>query len=306
MQHSPLIIAGAGLAQSTPLYRLVITALVGLLVVLSVQISWLLLGRFQPPPAVLPMAVIASEKTDSAAQFSGLALFVAPRPAVVRPATTGIPETRLPLTVQGLWLAAQPALNQVAMAVQGKPGVYLAGDRLPLSGQVLVLAVEPGRILLRHNGRKEKLSLSGQRVVQPVPAATVAAAPTTPADAAPAAGTAASGNRALYLAQSAFARAVPDYRQRIIKDPLFLSRYLRLSPRRENGQLQGYRLQPGRDSALYQALQLQPDDLLISLDQQPVSNPGRLLALLPTLGQASQLTLGLLRAGQPVTYTLYL
>lgn len=300
MQQSSFMDAGASLVRSPGLYRLVITMLIGLLVLLSVKISWLLLARFQPVPASSGLVDIVSEDVDKLPRFSGLGLF--PVPVTSTPVMTGVPETRLPLSVQGLLLAPQQQLNQVAMAVQGKPGVYLAGDRLPLSGQVLVLAVESDRILLRHNGRKEKLTLNNDLLAQSAVASVDASG--TAAGRLP--GARAERSRVLYLAESAFAHAVPDYRQKMLKDPLFLSRYIRLSPRRENGQLLGYRLAAGRDSALYNALKLQPEDVLVSLDQQPVSHPGRVLALLPKLSQASQLTLGLLRAGQPVTYTLYL
>ncbi|MCV6587605.1 MAG: hypothetical protein OIF57_01060 [Marinobacterium sp.] len=305
----------SGLIRSTVMYRLVITVLLLLLVLLAVQISWLLLARFQPASTMMPE--IVSETVAVQPQFAGLSLFAQPVVAVRKPVQpVGTPETRLPLQVQGLFLAAQPQLNQVAMAVQGKPGVYLAGDRLPLSGQVLVLAVAPDQILLRHNGRKEKLTLTGSMLQQPAPLQPRSLQDLHPPQQRTVSGKASDakvsdakasdmGGRSLYLAQSDFARAVPDYHQRIQQDPLFLSRYLRLSPRRQHGR-QGYLLQPGRDNTLYKTLQLQSDDLLVSLNQQPVSEPGKVLALLPQLGQASQLTLGLLRAGQPVTYTLYL
>ena len=120
------------------------------------RLTWILAGEPpRPRLAEAPLGVtteLPSPPVDLEAIVS-LAPFGAD--AAEQPAE-GNP-TSIPLTLQGVLLAADPVRSQaVIMVPGGKPRRYLPGDALP--GGPILVRVEAARAVLRVNGREETLA----------------------------------------------------------------------------------------------------------------------------------------------------
>lgn len=253
------------------------------LCVFAAHVTWQLILLSQPE--ALPVAQSRPPAADQV-RFTGLQLFVPV--AAVKKTTEQLKETNLPLKINGLLLSYRASKNQVILSIDGQQKVVMAGERLPYGGTVLVSEIYDDRIILLNNGRSEYLML------ETLPGQVALRQPLEPAV------------TELVLANTPLAEQLPQLRQQLVDDPLTLSRFLRFTPWQQGDDMQGFRLAPGRDKALYETLRLQPDDVLLSLNGLPVANPARLASLPQLLQQSSQLKLGMLRDGQPLTYILYL
>jgi len=97
------------------------------------------------------------------ASIAGYQFFGRPNQAapVAQSVSRSAPETRLRLSLEGILVAAQPENSGAIVAgSNGETAYYRVGDILP--GNAELAEVEPGRVLLRRNGRYESLAFDDQ------------------------------------------------------------------------------------------------------------------------------------------------
>ncbi len=117
--------------------------------------------------AVLPEKQIASTPGSREREQYDIAswhLFgiLSAQPAKVSPAKVNVPETRLNLELNGVYLEDQPGNSRAIIAEKGKQQEhYQIGDRLP--GNAVLDEIHAGYVLLERNGRYERLALSEKR-----------------------------------------------------------------------------------------------------------------------------------------------
>lgn len=262
-------------------------ALLSMILVLSVsalaaKLSWQILAQWQtkaPLPQVFHAAVPPKDPL-----FSNLSLFKKP---TAKQRSERLQPTTLAVSVKGLLLHEDPSRSQVVLIVEGQQRVVMSGDKLPLAGKVIVSGINSEKLLLNNNGKKEYLAL-GSLLTKGSEAAE------------------ASDSLEIKLAQTVFASSAAQFKSQLQRDPLSLARFIKLAPKALKDGERGYTLSPGADRRLYQALALKPDDVLLSLNDIPVSKPAKLLALTAVLEKDEPLKLGMLRNGQPLTFLLYL
>ena len=71
-----------------------------------------------------------------------------------------------------------------------------------------------------------------------------------------------------------------------------------------NGELKGYRIYPGRDRRKFAALGFRPGDLVTELNGQALNSLESGMEVFKQLGSASQITVTIERAGQPMVVTV--
>ncbi|SFC05839.1 type II secretion system protein C [Marinospirillum celere] len=96
----------------------------------------------------------------------------------------------------------------------------------------------------------------------------------------------------------------PDFRESLVRDPLQLMRHITVSPHNEGGQLQGFRIRPGSDPALFESLGLEAGDLVVSVDGVPVSDTAAMMNLHGQLATARSLDVEILRDGERLLFSL--
>lgn len=70
---------------------------------------------------------------------------------------------------------------------------------------------------------------------------------------------------------------------------------------RENGQIKGYKVRPGRNPAAFEAVGLESGDIVTAVNGTALDNPGRIMEIYRNLGQATSASLEIERNGDLVT-----
>jgi general secretion pathway protein C len=180
---------------------------------------------------------------------------------------------------------------------QSQQDIYAVEDKLPLPGRVSLAKVMPRQVVLDNAGTYELLELFEE---SPLDSQLVLEAPqrrNQPANAAPA-----GGGRTAESA-SAVARA---YRERLYQNPQSLADVVTISAVRENGELLGYRIAPGKEKEQFELLGFQAGDLVTGVNGIALNDPANTLQLYQTMRSASEAVFDLQREDQPLTISVTL
>ena len=208
--------------------------------------------------------------------------------AVEQDTVTDAPETRLNLTLTGVVASTIEANGAAIIENRGSQQTYGIGEKIEGTNASL-RKVFSDRVIIRNGARDETLMLDGvdfaeankRRASQP----TVASR--TPEPARP------------QLSQDAIT-ATRELRAQPAKFTDFLS----ISPAQSNGQLLGYRVQPGKNPSLFEAAGLQTGDVISEINGLDVTDPQQAREAMGELRSADALQLTVLRNEQYLT--LYL
>lgn len=201
--------------------------------------------------------------------------------------TEATPMTRVALVLVGTIAATDP---EKGLAIVGESAqsahVYAVGAMMP--GGVKLHAVYADRIVLDRSGSLETLPLprqlaAGTGIVQPMAQAAVESA------------------RAGDGTEPPIAESV----QRLIsQSPEVVGEVMRPMPVFAGGQLQGFRLYPGRDRQKFSKLGLQPGDVVTQVNGVPLTDPQRGMEILRGLGNAGTATVSVERGGAAQQITI--
>ena len=191
---------------------------------------------------------------------------------------TEAPETTLQLTLRGVIATGDPASARAIIAGRGGEKGYSPGDNLP--GGAVLERVLDDRVLLRRNGRFEELRMPRSDLARPAEEGGEQLVST--------------GDIEPDLSRS----EVRDFRDRLRNDPGSLAGIFRASPVRENGEVRGYRVRPGREGELFRRFGFEAGDILTEVNGTPLDSPRRGMELMNKLGQADTLSVVVERDGQ--------
>ncbi|MCG7601611.1 hypothetical protein MHM84_17735 [Halomonas sp. McH1-25] len=239
-------------------------------------------SAYTPPVAALPV--------------TGSALWQDERPAQ----GPALPVTRLPLTVAGV-ARGMPLSHSVLILdmPQGQQVVTL-GERI--DDQVRLVDITTEGLILDNRGRQERLPWPQTQPASRDPVVVATSQPEASPSPSPQADNVEATPRPVDWPDRAFsARFGADYRQSLFNDPTPLLRYFQAAPVLEGQQLKGYRLRPGTDASLFDALPLQSGDVLVGVEGHAIRDSDALALLQQRLSQASSLYVQLQRDGRPIT-----
>jgi len=194
------------------------------------------------------------------------------------PAVFDAPETRLRLTLDGVFQAETPEESAAIVSEQGKPGeLFLVGGKMP--GNAVLTEVHADRIVLRRGGVFETLKFSdaptmltannhdeppmqeGAEAVDEQPAADNA-----PEAAEPPPDASSSSEQA-----STIGSVVQTYREKLQQDPVGTLNSLGVAPVSGAG-AQGYRVDSLASSPYLAQTGLQAGDVVLSVNGRPVGD----------------------------------
>lgn len=208
--------------------------------------------------------------------------------------TSDAPETRLSINLTGVVAATDD--NSAGLAIiesQGNQETYGIDD--VIKGTRAKLAkVLPDRAILDVNGRFETLMLDGisftKTVSMPVPASKEPQS---------------SGPSRQQAKQSVNVTANPELkaeikqkREEVLADPGKLADYIRVSPVRNQGQLQGYKLSPGKDPQLFKQMGLENNDIAVAINGYQLTDMKQAMAALQELRSSTDAAITVNRNGQ--------
>lgn len=190
------------------------------------------------------------------------------------------PETRLNLTLTGIVSDRTDTRSRALIKTGNKnQDSFAVGDTV--DNGVKLHAIYANRVILDRNGRYETLTLESVKQARSL-----------------------TGVSRTQKVSSELADDLGDVRKKILANPASASRYIRLQPERQNGNLVGYRIYPGADRGLFEKAGLKPGELVTAVNGQSLDNPAASLKLLSNLAQASSASVTLQRDGQQRTVTV--
>ena len=207
----------------------------------------------------------------------------------------GARETRLNLKLRGVVASSEEGLGFAIIEQNSQQDIYAVEDKLPVQGNVTLAKVMRGRVVLDNGGTYELLELFDDSELN----AQAAALPALdPEESSPTAIDRSGDTSASAIAQG--------YRERLYENPQSLAEVVSVSAVRENGQLLGYRIAPGKEREQFELLGFQPGDLVTSVNGIALDDPANTLSLYQAMRSASEAIFELQRDGTPVTVSVSL
>ncbi|QUM91045.1 type II secretion system protein GspC [Moritella sp. 36] len=194
--------------------------------------------------------------------------------------TIDAPKTRLRLILVGLVASSEPSLALAIIELKGKQETYgiddEIGDTNAVLNQVLV-----DRVIIKYRGNLETLMLDGEEFTRET-----------------------SGRQSHNESSSKAPRGLSNLRKDLLSNPASITDYVRISPVRTNGQLAGYRVNPGKNRELFKEVGLKPNDLAVSLNGYDLTDTRQAMEVATQLKDLTEMSLTVERDGQ--LHSIYL
>lgn len=257
------------------------------------QVTWRVLPASPAPPAPT-VAMGGGVSTGTAPvpqgtavqQIAGWHLFgdAAKAPVADVPPQSALPETKLNLVLRGVLAVADKQRAQAIIAQpNGDEQSYSVGDSLP--GGAVLKEIKATSVILLRNHQFETLSLP-RLDLNLGDGDNAAAAVQSPSP----------DLRGMSLRQ---------VRDTLLTDPQSLAGLIQTQPYRgQNGQLSGYRIEPGNDPALFRRYGLQPGDVVTAINGVPLTSTSNAFQILRGLQSRDNVRVKLLRNGVEQTVSL--
>ena len=250
------------------------------------QLTWALV----PPPKSAAIAYtppLAVARPVDAGRIADQHLFGVAAPVGN---TQNAPDTTLALTLHGIVAGRTPENSRALIVANGDEAPYAIGAQVP--GGAVIRAIFPDRVLLERNGRVEALRL-------PRPGSDSNSAVGTSGDAASFGPSAPPGLNPV-------PQSLGELRQQIMNNPQRLMDVVRVMPVQDksNGKLSGYRVFPTGNTTAFTQLGLRPGDIVTAVNGIPLADPAQSMRVLSSLKTSEQISITVLRDGQPQTLEL--
>jgi general secretion pathway protein C len=196
--------------------------------------------------------------------------------APIVPVVMDAPDTTLSLSLTAIVFGEGGIGSQAGISSnRGQEKTYQIGQAIDNASGATLHSVYFDRVLLNRGGRLETLRLPKE------PSATATARSPTP------------------MMSPAASAPNGSLRQVISENASRLTDIVRLAPHVEGGQVVGFRVNPGRDRATFEALGLQPGDVVTDINGTVLDDPSQGLQAFEALGEATMANVTVLREGVP-------
>ncbi|MGF1752232.1 type II secretion system protein GspC [Vibrio makurazakiensis] len=225
----------------------------------------------------------ASESLDlSTLQKSHLfGLYNAKQPVIEQAIVQDAPKTRLNLVLVGAVASSNPALSLAVIANRGKQATYGINETIE-GTRAKLKAVLVDRVIIENSGRDETLMLEGIEYKKLQVSASK-----------PRSTSSVTGNN-----PTSSEDKLSQIRQQITKDPQKIFQYVRLSQVKRDGQVLGYRVSPGKDPELFNAVGLKNGDIATQLNGNDLTDPAAMATIFKSISELTELNLSVERDGQ--------
>ncbi|MGH8504966.1 MAG: type II secretion system protein GspC [Stenotrophobium sp.] len=253
--------------------------LVAAVACVAAQLVWTLVpipqaGQWRPAPAATSFTPVAGPKLETILDARLFGLY---QSTVNSQDQQAAPDTQLNLTLLGIFAGTDKELSRAVIAPQGgeeKP--FAIGDDV-VKG-VSLQGIFPDRVILSRGGQLETLRLDRD---QPNSGNGFVASNSNAAD--------------------GISAQLTQIRQQILQNPNRAAEYIRVQPAMVNGQMNGYRIYPGSNPAIFNGSGLHPGDLVTAVNGIQLNDTQKALQMLNDLSNASSVSLVVDRGGQQQT-----
>ncbi len=274
----------------------------GLVVFLFARVFWIWVLYFTTPSEIAPVnigsgAMVKKSNKIDTSKLRGMNLFGAiNKEPVKKVEQQNVVDTKLNLKLRGIFAADTPAkANAIIEDGRGKQAVYFIDEKLKVSGRVFLREVYVDKIILETNGTKEALRLVKEK--SPI---VIRKSPDKPPGARTDKRTEDKRNDKLLT------RKLNDYRNKLRSDPRSVADVISGRPHFINGELQGFRIQPGRDKRLFNELGLRRGDIVKSINGIELTNMQEAMTLMRDAQSLQELNVQIQRGNDSLSLLLNL
>lgn len=288
------------------------------------RLFWLLLPTPQIPPAsvavIAPVTMAAGAGDGSTAvnineiksltPFGSQAVVEEAAPtAVAAGIENDASDTQLSLILRGVLGSNDESAARAIISSGDRNEVYAIGDKMPVGNNVTLAKILDVRVILNNNGNYESLWLFKEDPNAPKIASTYYQPP-------PAVST--------YTREGGYSQ--PPYQQQpqvYNRNPGYpppggvsdqgvaavsktLADVVAMSIYRENGQVVGYKIRPGRNAEMFNSLGLQTDDVVTAVNGVPLTSPGKIMEIYKNMSNATSANLEIKRGGSVINLDVVL
>ena len=273
---------------------------------LLAKMFWLWVLYFTTPTDFKPMRVTSRPAATNASKVDVSAitsrdifgsLVKAPTSAPV--VETPQQETRLKLKLRGIYAADTVSkANAIIEDGRGKQAVYFIGDKLEVSGRVYLRQVQVDKVILETNGKREFLKLEQEELaIVTSKSKSKRSLPRLP-----------KSDRKVSdkRKNQRLSKKLMDYKEKLLADPKSVADVINGRPHFVDGELKGFRIQPGKDRRLFQELGLRPNDLVTSINGVGLTNMQDAMTLMGDAQSMSELNVEIQRGNEQLSLLLNL
>lgn len=205
-----------------------------------------------------------------------------------------VPETQLNLTLAGLVASDDKAIAAAIIENKGKQETYGIGDII-IGTRANLEQVLIDRVIIKHSGRLETLMLDGFDYNQP---AREVANKTEPRKTRSNARENSAGMGVVdQRSNKALTATATNLRNELSKNPAKISDYLRISPKRKNGNIVGYSLRPGKKPEFFKLAGLKTGDVAVQMNGFDLIAPAQAMQAMAEMKKARDISLLVDRQG---------
>jgi general secretion pathway protein C len=210
------------------------------------------------------------------------------------------PETQLNLTLAGVVASNDKATSAAVIEHSGKQDTYSPGETITGTRAVLE-TVFRDRVILKHTGKFETLMLDGfdynetTKITKPK---TENRSSLTQKKRKKINNKLTSPNVVDQRTNKMLTNSARSFKEDINSDPSKITDYLKISPKRKDGKIIGYRLMPGKNSEFFQNSGLKSGDVAIQMNGYDLTAPSEAAQALSALKQDKEVSLLIDRNGE--------
>jgi general secretion pathway protein C len=214
--------------------------------------------------------------------------------------TENVPETQLNLTLSGVVASDNKATSAAVIENSGKQDTYSPGETITGTRAVLD-SVFSDRVFLKVSGKLETLMLDGfdySEKAKPVRSKTTSRPQMIKKKQSPRSNNKSTPKVVDQRRNKMLSRSAKSFKDEINTDPSKITDYLKISPKRQNGKIIGYRLMPGRNAEFFKSAGLKSGDVAIQMNGYDLTAPSEAAQALAALKQDKEVSLLIDRNGE--------
>ncbi|MFD2165445.1 type II secretion system protein GspC [Thalassotalea euphylliae] len=276
---------------------------------LLAQITWQFVPSTHQPDHTIKAIATASPSQQTAKfniedflQLNVFGIFDQTQKVEQLPEVQDAPETKLNLTLSGVVASSVPKTAAAIIEHSGSQETYGIGDKIK-GTRASLEQVYADRVIIKQSGRLETLMLDGfdynkkTNVINSSPKNDKNRARSPAVKKAQQAG-AGRGETVDLRQNKQLTKAVQALKTDIAENPGKISDYLKISPKREQGKVVGYRLMPGKNAEFFKNSGLKSGDVAVQMNGLDLSLPAESAQALRLLREASDIALLVDRNGE--------
>ncbi|NOI15064.1 type II secretion system protein GspC [Vibrio hepatarius] len=204
------------------------------------------------------------------------------RVVVEKPKVEDAPKSRLNVVLVGVVTSTNANKSLAVIANRGQQATYGIGEVIE-GTRAKLYQVQTDRVIIDNAGRNETVMLEGLKYTQPQ---------------------ALPESKPLAREVQVSTDKLDQIRDEIRQDSKQVFQYVRMSQVKNDGEVAGYRLTPGKDPILFESVGLQPGDIATQINGLDLKDSATMGVIFQSLSEMTELTLTVERDGQP--YEIYI